>query len=65
MSDDGVYVKDNSSGETSVLGVYAAGDMTGAMQAVSSAVASGTLAGAMLNHTLVFEDANVKMPSRA
>ncbi|MGL4608851.1 MAG: NAD(P)/FAD-dependent oxidoreductase [Trueperaceae bacterium] len=57
MSEDGLYVKVNSSGETSVPGIYAAGDMTGPMQAVSSAVASGTLVGAMLNHALVFEEA--------
>jgi thioredoxin reductase len=57
MSDDGLYVKVDAKGETSVAGIYAAGDMTGPMHAVSSAVASGTLAGAMLNHTLVFEEA--------
>jgi thioredoxin reductase len=60
MSEDGLYVKVNSSGETSVAGVYAAGDMTGQMQAVSQAVAGGTLAAAMLNHALVFEDARRK-----
>jgi thioredoxin reductase len=60
MSEDGLYVKLNSSGETSVAGVYAAGDMTGQMQAVSQAVAGGTLAAAMLNHALVFEDARRK-----
>jgi thioredoxin reductase len=57
MSEDGLYVKVNGTGETSVPGVYAAGDMTGQMQALSQAVASGTLAGAMLNHALVFEEA--------
>jgi thioredoxin reductase len=57
MSDDGLYVKVDAKGETSVSGIYAAGDMTGPMHAVSQAVASGTLAGAMLNHALVFEDA--------
>jgi thioredoxin reductase len=60
MSDDGLYVKVDAKGETSAPGIYAAGDMTGPMQAVSQAVASGTLAGAMLNHTLVFEDARRK-----
>jgi thioredoxin reductase len=60
MSDDDLYVKVNSSGETSVSGIYAAGDMTGQMQAVSQAVASGTMVGAMLNHGLVFEDASRK-----
>jgi thioredoxin reductase len=57
MSDDGIYVKVTMGGETSVPGVYAAGDMMSPMQAVSSAVASGTMAGAMLNHALVFEEA--------
>jgi thioredoxin reductase len=56
ISDDGLYVKVDAKGETSVPGIYAAGDMTGPMHAVSQAVASGTLAGVMLNHTLVFED---------
>lgn len=56
MSEDSIYVKVNMSGETSVPGVYAAGDMTGPMQAVSYAVASGTTAGAMLNHALIFEE---------
>jgi thioredoxin reductase len=60
MSEDGLYVNVNVKGETSVAGVYAAGDMTGQMQAVSQAVASGTRAGAMVNHTLVFEDARPK-----
>jgi thioredoxin reductase len=60
MSDDGLYVKVDAKGETSVPGVYAAGDMAGQMHAVSQAVASGTLAGAMLNHALVFEDAKRK-----
>jgi thioredoxin reductase len=57
MSEDGFYVKVNSNGETSVPGVYAAGDMTGQMQAVAQAAASGTMVGAMLNHALVFEEA--------
>jgi thioredoxin reductase len=56
LSEDGLYVQVDTKGETSVPGIYAAGDMTGPMHAVSQAVASGTLAGVMLNHTLVFED---------
>lgn len=38
---------------TSVPGIYAAGDATTPMRSVSSAVAAGTLAGAMLNRELL------------
>jgi thioredoxin reductase len=39
--------------KTSVPGIYAAGDATTPMRSVSSAVAAGTLAGAMLNRELL------------
>lgn len=38
---------------TNIPGIYAAGDATTALRSVSSAVASGTLAGAMLNRELL------------
>jgi thioredoxin reductase len=41
--------------KTSVPGVYAAGDATTPMRAVSAAVAAGMMAGAMLNRELIFE----------
>jgi len=40
-------------GRTPVPGVYAAGDMAVAFQSVIQAAASGTMAGAMLNHELL------------
>ena len=43
-------------GRTSVPGVYAAGDLATAMQAVPTAAASGMMAGAMLNHDLLEAD---------
>jgi thioredoxin reductase len=39
--------------KTSVPGIYAVGDATTPMRSVSSAVAAGTLAGAMLNRELL------------
>ncbi|KEF33189.1 pyridine nucleotide-disulfide oxidoreductase [Deinococcus sp. RL] len=46
----------NEHGMTSVRGVWAAGDMTGAPQYVMSAAASGMLAAISLNTTLIHED---------
>jgi len=40
--------------KTSVAGIYAAGDATTPMRAVSAAVAAGMMAGAMLNRELIF-----------
>ncbi len=40
--------------KTSVAGIYAAGDATTPMRAVSTAVAAGMMAGAMLNRELIF-----------
>jgi len=65
LSEDGVYVQVNAQGETSVPGVYAAGDMTGRMQAVVLAAASGAWAAMMLNSTLVFADAEHRTSQRA
>jgi thioredoxin reductase len=47
---------DPVSGETSVGGVYAAGDMIGPMQSLILAAASGARAAYMLNHALAAED---------
>ena len=46
----------NENGMTSVRGVWAAGDMTGAPQYVMSAAASGMVAAVSLNTTLIHED---------
>lgn len=41
--------------ETSVPGIYAAGDLTSRMQAAIAAAAAGTMTGAVLNHELTAE----------
>ncbi|GHF97846.1 pyridine nucleotide-disulfide oxidoreductase [Deinococcus piscis] len=46
----------NEHGMTSLRGVWAAGDMTGAPQYVMSAAASGMVAAVSLNSTLIHED---------
>lgn len=46
----------NENGMTSVRGIWAAGDMTGAPQYVTSAAASGMTAAVSLNTTLIHED---------
>ncbi|BDP42389.1 pyridine nucleotide-disulfide oxidoreductase [Deinococcus aetherius] len=56
-TEDGVYVNTQPGGQTSVPGVYAAGDMTGPLQQVAQAVAGGALAAATLNNELIFADA--------
>ncbi len=53
LSDDGLQVVVNDLGQTSVPGVYAAGDMVMPMHSVIMAAASGTKAAAMLNHELI------------
>jgi thioredoxin reductase len=50
-------VTDPVSGETSVRGVYAAGDIAGTQQALPLAVASGARVAYVLNHALAVEDA--------
>jgi len=52
-SEAGYLVVDNMQ-QTSVPGIYAAGDATTPMRAVSVAVAAGTLAGAALNRDLLW-----------
>lgn len=56
FTDDGIYVKTDGLGLTSVPGVYAAGDLTSPFQQVVAASAAGTAAAAMLNNTLIFQD---------
>jgi thioredoxin reductase len=58
------YVRaDAVTGETTVPGVYAAGDMIGPMQSLVFAAASGARAAAMLNHALALEDAEALLAS--
>jgi thioredoxin reductase len=56
-------VVDPVSGETTVPGVYAAGDMTGPMQSLVLAAASGARAAYRLNHALAVEDAERSLAS--
>lgn len=56
LTDDGIYVKTDGMGLTTVPGVYAAGDLTGPFQQVVAAAAAGAGAAAMLNNTLIFQD---------
>ncbi len=55
LDDDGYVQVDAMKRETSVPGVYAAGDLTTRMQAAISAAASGTQAAAMINVELSME----------
>lgn len=52
-----VLVTDPMSGETTVNGIYAAGDIAGAQHALPLAVASGARVAYSLNHALASEDA--------
>ncbi|HMB90928.1 MAG TPA: NAD(P)/FAD-dependent oxidoreductase, partial [Rhodothermales bacterium] len=55
LSDNG-RVEAGIAGRTNVPGVFVAGDAGPGPQSVASAIASGTLAGAMLNHDLLAEE---------
>lgn len=58
MGPDAEFIEaDRMTGETSVPGVYAAGDAGPPPQSVANAAASGAGAGAFLNHVLCGEDA--------
>ncbi|WP_019584994.1 NAD(P)/FAD-dependent oxidoreductase [Deinococcus apachensis] len=57
FTEDGIYVKTEPGGQTSVSGVYAASDMVGPLRQVAQAVAGGAFAAATLNNTLIFADA--------
>ena len=64
MGQDAVFVKaDPMTGETSVPGVYAAGDAGPPPQSVVVAAASGAGAAAFLNHVLCGEDAEAEIAS--
>jgi thioredoxin reductase len=58
-------IKVDETGQTSVPGVYAAGDVTPQMPQVAFAVASGTRVGTMINHALVMQDLPQAAVSRA
>lgn len=51
-------IRVDAMGQTTVPGVYAAGDVTTRMQQVAMAVSTGAAAGAMINHELVHDDLN-------
>jgi thioredoxin reductase len=55
LDDNGFIRVDETTRETSVPGIYAAGDLTTPMQGALLAAASGTRAAAMLNHALTEE----------
>lgn len=54
LTEDG-FIKVDELRKTSIPGIYAAGDNTTAMRSIASAVATGSFAGAMLNHELIAE----------
>ncbi|WP_295855412.1 NAD(P)/FAD-dependent oxidoreductase [uncultured Xylophilus sp.] len=61
----GPLVRTDPQRMTTVPGVYAAGDIAQAPSNISMSVASGVLAGAMLHHSLVAEDAARGAAARA
>jgi thioredoxin reductase len=52
--DEQGYIITDDTNQTTVPGVFAAGDNSGKFRSLSTAVASGTLAGAFINRSLVF-----------
>jgi thioredoxin reductase len=62
LDDDGFIQVDAMKRETSVAGIYAAGDLTTRMQAAVVAAAAGALAAAMLNVELMMELASSGAP---
>lgn len=54
--DEGGFIKIDLFQKTEIPGIYACGDNAQKMRSISSAVASGTVAGAMVNHELTQED---------
>ena len=58
-----VVKSDSTTWETTVPGVYVAGDAGNAMQSAIMAAASGASAAAMLNHVLAAEDAEAEIGS--
>lgn len=56
LNDFSLIKTTNLFNETSVKGVYAAGDITSPMQAIAAAVFQGSAAASGLNHSLIVED---------
>ena len=54
MGPQGPYFKTNATKETTVPGVFACGDVTGTLAAVSHAVSDGVRAGVGAHHSLIF-----------
>ncbi|MHA4740932.1 NAD(P)/FAD-dependent oxidoreductase [Dyadobacter sp. MSC1_007] len=50
------YIQTDEAQKTTVPGIYAAGDNSGAFRGLTGALAAGTVAGARLNHELISED---------
>ena len=50
------YIQVDEAQKTTVPGIYAAGDNSGAFRGLTGALAAGTVAGARLNHELINED---------
>jgi thioredoxin reductase len=61
----GFVQADATTRETSIPGVYAAGDLTGRQQAAILAAAAGTLAATMINHELSAELSDARVVGRA
>ena len=57
------YIKTDTSQKTTIPGVYACGDNASGLRTVSNAVATGTLAGMMLNKEMVLERFNLPILS--
>lgn len=55
------YIEINDFQQTTIPGIFAAGDNTGPFRAVSVAVASGTKTGAFINHELIQEKSDVSI----
>ncbi len=53
--DEQGYLRVSPQGETSIPGIYAAGDLTTPMQAAIMAAAAGALAGCAMNHGLILD----------
>ncbi|GEM49140.1 NAD(P)/FAD-dependent oxidoreductase [Deinococcus cellulosilyticus] len=64
MDPEGLQVWVDAQGQTSVPGVYAAGDMVTRAQQVMVAAASGVQAAAMLNHAFLEEGLHLKNQTR-
>lgn len=50
------FIKVDEAQKTTIAGIYAAGDNSGAFRGLSGAIAAGTVAGARLNHELINEE---------